>query len=237
MGSTLHKLYIYMLGGVLSLLASPTHAQPLQPLEDIKAAAIQLITQEHTHSPFKVGINVGHLDPRLRLPLCSQTLEARHLTQSRRNANTTVVISCNGTDTWTVYVPVKVSRQVQVAVLQTPVGRDQPLQTEHIKLVDYDISRLSNGYFSTIDQVVGRQARRNLIAGAIVTPNDLMATSVISRGQRVTIVAKTQDMSVRMPGRALADAAAGELVRVENLSSKRTIEGIAIEAGIVEIPM
>lgn len=221
----------------LALFSSTLYATELQPLDDIKAAAKQLVEQDSSSTAYRTAIDVGRLDPRLRLSKCASPLQSRHLNENRRGANTTVVVSCVGDKPWTVYVPVKVSRSVLVAVLQTPVGRSQTIQKEHIKFIDYDVSRLSNGFYNTAEAIIGRQARRNLIAGAVITPNDLLASRLISRGQRVTIITSNSAFSVRMPGKALADAAKGEIVKVENLSSRRTVEGIAINSSTVQITM
>jgi flagella basal body P-ring formation protein FlgA len=81
------------------------------------------------------------------------------------------------------------------------------------------------------DQATGREAVRPLRAGNPVRASDLVAPRVIRRGQSVTILLTSGALSINAAGRALTDAGVGETVRVLNLSSNRTIEAIADEAG------
>jgi flagella basal body P-ring formation protein FlgA len=48
---------------------------------------------------------------------------------------------------------------------------------------------------------------------------------VIKRGDQTVITAGSGGLRVRMTGKALEDGVLGEQIRVQNLSSKRTIQG------------
>jgi flagella basal body P-ring formation protein FlgA len=51
----------------------------------------------------------------------------------------------------------------------------------------------------------------------------------------VALVAGGGGFEVRMAGRALADAGTGEVVRVENLSSRRVLSGVVAAPGEVRV--
>ena len=48
---------------------------------------------------------------------------------------------------------------------------------------------------------------------------------IVRRGDRVTLLAKSNAFEVRMEGEALMDASLGDRIRVKNLRSMRIIEG------------
>lgn len=80
-------------------------------------------------------------------------------------------------------------------------------------------------------QAAGREAVRPLRAGNPVRAADVVAPRIIRRGQAVTILFTSGALSINAQGRALTDAAVGEAVRVVNLSSNRTLDAVADEAG------
>jgi flagella basal body P-ring formation protein FlgA len=51
----------------------------------------------------------------------------------------------------------------------------------------------------------------------------------------VTLVVDNGGMEIRMAGKALSDGALDQRIRVENVSSRRVVEGIVRSAEIVEI--
>jgi len=59
--------------------------------------------------------------------------------------------------------------------------------------------------------------------------------AAVKRGEPVALVAGGGGFEVRMAGRALADAGTGEVVRVENLSSRRILSGVVAAPGEVRV--
>jgi len=71
--------------------------------------------------------------------------------------------------------------------------------------------------------------------GAILTNQQLLGAQAVKRGQSVTLIADAGGITVRMAGRALNDGLVNERIKVQNLSSGKTVEGIARSAQVVEI--
>jgi len=63
----------------------------------------------------------------------------------------------------------------------------------------------------------------------------LLGAQAVKRGQSVTLIADAGGITVRMAGRALNDGLVNERIKVQNLSSGKTVEGIARSAQVVEI--
>jgi flagella basal body P-ring formation protein FlgA len=72
-------------------------------------------------------------------------------------------------------------------------------------------------------------------AGMVLTPALLKPQLLIKRGEKVTILADTGAVQVRMEGKALMDGARGQVIRVRNLSSKREVEAAVVAPGIVQV--
>ncbi|MCE3002966.1 MAG: flagellar basal body P-ring formation protein FlgA [Xanthomonadaceae bacterium] len=192
-----------------------------QPVAAIRAAAESAVAA----GP---GATVSaSVDERLRLPRCSEPLVA--LPQSAG----TVEVACPAAAGWKLYVPVRISRSGAVLVLTRPVGAGMPIPTDALALETRDLARLAGGALADPSLAAGRLARRALPAGHALSAADIALPPVVRRGQSVTLVARAGGLEVRSSGRALADAAPGDPVSVENPSSRRVVTGIAQAGGEV----
>jgi flagella basal body P-ring formation protein FlgA len=77
------------------------------------------------------------------------------------------------------------------------------------------------------DQAIGKVARRPLRAGSAVAAHDLSLPLVIKRDDVVEVDYHDGGISLILQGKAMADAAAGEPVAIENTTSKKVIEAVA----------
>lgn len=212
-------------------------ATELQSLDEIRGRAVEFATQQRDISGGERVVEAGMLDPRLRLSRCTYPLSAEPLGQQRNGANITVTVKCQGEKPWSVHVPVRISTYVAITIAAEPLPRGVAIPLTSLRQERRDINQLNHGHFAAPELVAGRIPRRALPTGAVVTPGDLELERVILRGSKVAITATANGITVQMPGKALDDAAAGESLRVENLSSKRVVEATAVRAGVVEIPM
>jgi flagella basal body P-ring formation protein FlgA len=83
--------------------------------------------------------------------------------------------------------------------------------------------------------VVGKAAKRNLRAGAVLYGTDFEAPSIVRKGQPVTIVYTTSGIRLTADGVAQGDASKGEAVRVLNNYNKRSIDAVATGDGEVRV--
>ena len=201
------------------LLPSLAWATAFQPVESIRAAALATLAAGESGEAI--------LDANLRLPACAQPLQASV------TANTTVEVACPQAGGWRLFVPVKVRREQQVLVLARGVAAGETLAAADIGSVKRDTARLAGAVLLKPEAAVGRVARRALSAGSLLSATDLVAPRTVRRGDSVALVSRRGGVEVRMAGKALGDAGEGERVSVENLSSRRVMQGIATPAGDV----
>lgn len=178
------------------------------------------------------------LDNRLRLPVCPKPLEARSANPALRGA-WSILVSCRDGDAalWSIFVPVKVAdlRPVLVATRSIPPG--QPISADMLRSENRDLASLPSGHVDRLDAVVGRTLRRPLAPGAALTPDALAAAQMVKRGTLVTLIGRSGSLEVRTQGKALADGGDGDRIAVENLSSKRVVQGVVRDGGTVEVSL
>ena len=212
--------------------ASPdyqSHASILTAVEQFLQQ--QLPPSEHT----RAEIEVGHLDNRLQLDACQQPLEAFFAPGSKPAGKTTVGVRCNDSKPWSIYVSGMVNLYTQVYAASAPLAKGHIINESDIIAVEANLAKLSYGYFTDKSRLVGQQTRRQLQQNQIIKPGQVKARLMVKRGQQVGLIAKSDNFSVKMSGKALMDGAKGDRISVKNLSSNRIIEGIVTQAGEVTV--
>lgn len=208
------------LSALLSLLlALPAQAADFQSVASIRAAALSTLDPA-TEAEASV-------DASLRLPACPSPLQAR------ATGNRTVEVACPQAGGWKLFVPVTVRREQDVLVLTRGVGAGEVLAAADIGSVRRDTARIAGAVLSDTQSAIGRVARRAMGAGTLLSAGDLVSPRIIRRGDSVALVSRRGGVEVRVAGKALADAGEADRVPVENLSSRRVVQGVATASGDV----
>jgi flagella basal body P-ring formation protein FlgA len=213
-------------------------AASLQSHASIKATAEQFISAavEASHG-LTPEVTAGGLDSRLRLSGCDLPLEAFLPTGGRLLGNVTVGVRCTGSRPWSLYVPVRVALFGKVVVAARPLTRNGVLARADLKLERRDLAQLHTGYFTDPAGLVGKKVSRNIAMNATLGTDQVRDPLAVKRGQRVELVAAGNGIEVRMKGEAMADGAAGDRIKVRNLSSRRVVDGVVDASGAIQVAM
>jgi len=85
------------------------------------------------------------------------------------------------------------------------------------------------------DRIVGQQARRPLRAGAPVRVSDLRNPVTVSKGATVTMIYRTSAMILTATGRALEAGSEGDVIRLVNAQTQKTIDARILSPDRVEV--
>ena len=152
---------------------------------------------------------------------------------STKLARQQLTLECPSTDGW----PVKVSTDLQVflpVVISTGViDRGATITATSLKREDMDIAKAIRGFYHRTDEVTGMSAKRRIRANQVLSPDLIDSPQLIKRGEKVQIIANQDGIKAAMAGEALEKGGLGDVIRVKNVSSGKTIEAKVIEAGVV----
>ncbi|AIR90048.1 flagellar basal body P-ring formation chaperone FlgA [Pseudomonas cremoricolorata] len=190
-----------------------------------------------TQTPGRYEIAVNPLDPRLRMPQCSQALDASLESPAQPLGRVTVRVRCAGSGPWTVFVPATVRLHRDVVVMVRPLKRESVIGAGDVALRERDVGTLKQGFITELDQAVGMKLLRPTVLDQVLTPQHLEQAELIRKGDHVVIVARSGSLSVRMPGEALSKGGLAEQIRVRNLNSKRVVKARVTAPGQVEVAM
>jgi flagella basal body P-ring formation protein FlgA len=223
------------LGVALVCAASAAAQDGIQPLAAIQRAAESALRRELDPAFTGVALNATDLDARLRVPACPTALNTSATLPRGSQARVLVRVSCQAPANWSINVPVDIHRETSVLVLRRAIARGERITAADVSIQTRTLAGLASPFLSSVSELDGRVTRRALPEGTAVTVEALNAALLIHRGQSVTLTSATGGIEVRAPGLAMADAAANQRVRVQNLASLKIVEGVADTEGVVRV--
>jgi len=90
-------------------------------------------------------------------------------------------------------------------------------------------------YVSKIEQILGKVARRTLVAGKPIVLSSIVEPVKIERGQSVQMIFSSGALTISSIGVALQAAGIGDVIRLRNVDSGVIVSGRVHEDGHVEI--
>jgi flagellar basal body P-ring formation protein FlgA len=224
-----------LLPAALCLAAPLAAAAAIQPLESIRSAAAGFVRSQMPPGQAGIVVAAGRLDPRLRLARCGGPLKASFLSGARLQAEVSVAVGCRAGADWTIYVPVTVQSRIRVWALTAPHAQGARLGAADVVAETRLVSGLAVGYVTDLSQLAHSSLRQPLPAGAVLTANDLLPDFMVRQGEQVTLIAAADGVQVRAAGLALQDGRLGALVRVQNASSAKVVQGVVESDRVVDV--
>jgi flagella basal body P-ring formation protein FlgA len=137
--------------------------------------------------------------------------------------STIAVIKVNGI----VRNKVKISGWVDIFKYVVCASRDlergEKINEDDLYMVKRNLSHLSSKILTDKKKIIGLIAKHNIKADTCLKEWMVEKAPVVNRGDIVTIMAESGDLLVTVPGRVLMKGFLGELVKVQNLMSKKEI--------------
>lgn len=207
-------------------------------LEDTLRTQLQQValasSQQALPGVSRVEIQVGRLDPRLRLAPC-QRVEPYLPTGTRLWGKARIGLRCaQGATPWNVYLPitVKVFGPAWVAAATLAAGAE--LGPGDLVQAEVDWAEDSTPVVSDPAQAVGRVLQRRITAGQSVRTADLRPRQWFNAGAVVKLVAIGPGYTITGSGEALSHGIEGQPVRVRT-EGGRVVVGQAAGDRRVEV--
>ncbi len=128
-----------------------------------------------------------------------------------------------------------IARSASIPVLDQGLKRGDVIAASNVRWVEVDENRLPGSTVLLPGRVIGLAARRDMRPGVPILVNDLTRAIVVEKDSLVTMQLSTPGMHLTARGRALQDGGEGEVIRIVNLQSKMTVEGVVTGPGVVVV--
>lgn len=221
--------------GVLSICLPNMAIASGYPLNQLKQDIAHFLAKEYAAAPHqRIDINVSNLDNRLRLASCSPAPRFTLQDSTGNGGNISVKAECKSGKPWSVHVPAQVIIYLEIPVAQGNIARGEVINHAHIGVQLVNISNIRQTFLANSQEIIGKEAKRNISQGEPFKTALLDAPTAVRRGELVTLESLAGSIKVSSSGTAMADGRVGQKIRVRNNSSERIISGIVAGQGVVQ---
>lgn len=136
-------------------------------------------------------------------------------------------------------LPVDVSGSIDLLVevphLAASLKAGTVLTPADIEMKRVSIDFADQSGIENLDDLVGKQLRRNARAGVMLKAADVTEALAVRRNTQVTVLLRTGPMTLTVVGQSLGNAVIGQPVQVMNTVTRKILNGVATANGAVEI--
>lgn len=153
-------------------------------------------------------------------------VQSLNLRQDKNRFEATLVAPSKEEPLQTIRVSGAIHRLIDVPVLATTMRQGAVIGARDIEMISIREDEIRNDMVLSADELIGMTPRRVILPGKKVKVNDLRAPLIVERGDIVTLMFNDGGMTLTAKGKALENGAKGDLVRIANTTSSRTVEGL-----------
>ena len=190
----------------------------------------QLALDGTRHAPAgvtRVDVQVGQLDPRLRLAPC-QRVEPYLPAGTRLWGHARIGLRCvQGTSAWNVFLPITIKVYARALVTSGPLSAGSVIAATDLAQAEVDLAEDNSPAVADADLAVGRTLSRSLNAGASLRQSHLKPRQWFAAGDLIKVTAAGDGFSVAGEGQALTPGVEGQAARVRT-ESGRVLTGMPV---------
>jgi flagella basal body P-ring formation protein FlgA len=205
--------------------------------QQIKDAVRSYIEQNAPWPKDRIRIEFLAAIPAAAIPDKSVTCQVRSRNGERYIGRTSFTVRfCRG-DMFLREETIRVRIEVltDVVVSTGGIARDAIVDHGDVTLTRKWLDTATLGVVTDINDVVGRKATVRINPGTEITKHMLRSVPVVKKGEVVRIVLESGPMVISAVGLCQEDGGQGELIRVQNTSSKKTIFARVMGQSLVKV--
>lgn len=119
-----------------------------------------------------------------------------------------------------------IERMIDIPVLKDGLKNGNIIGSadiDYIKILQKDVQR---DYIIDSQEMIGMTPRRMAAAGKPIRDLELENPQIIARGAAITLIYKDGPLTLSARGKSMQNGARGDLIRVVNMASNRSLEGL-----------
>lgn len=132
------------------------------------------------------------------------------------------------------WIPVRMKITRKALVLKRSILMGAKIQAADVETRDVEVSHQRETPLEP-DDLNGIEAARGLSAGQALFPSDVRQEELVRRGQNVKIYSGNEYFEVSVTGSAEQSGRKGDLIRVKNPGSGKTVMGLVVGSGEVKL--
>lgn len=204
-----------------------TRAATVIDAEMIKDALQDEMTQNGVSGNYKLAFAGALSEMILPLDMPSNVeVQMLNVDHEKNRFNAVMVAPSKAEPLQTIRVSGAIQRMIDVPVLSTTIRTGTVIGARDIEMISIREDDVRHDIALKASDVIGLTPRRAVMAGKLLKMNELQAPLIVERGDIVTMIFDHGGMSLTAKGKALENGAKGDLVRVANTSTSRTVQAM-----------
>lgn len=119
-----------------------------------------------------------------------------------------------------------VERMVEIPVLRDSLRAGDIIGERDISFLEMRAKDITPEIAMRAEDIKGTTPRRTVMAGKPIKMQDIEEPRIVERGDTVTMIFQDGPLTLTATGRALENGTKGDLIRVVNANSNKTVEGV-----------
>lgn len=219
------------------LLLTPSIATASNALfenhQSIKDNAYSYIESKLSSKEADYSIKIHNIDHRIKLKKCDRAIDI-NLTQAHiKPGKNTLSIQCNSQVPWRVFMTANVTMFSYALVSKHPLNKGHLIQKNDLVLKKIILTGRRSAYLTDTKQAINYVLKRRVNRGDIIGVNILAKPTLIKKGDTISILVKNNSFQISMKGIALMPGGKGDKIKVKNMKTKKTIQGIVFDTQTV----
>jgi flagella basal body P-ring formation protein FlgA len=204
--------------------------------EDIEGAFREFILSHLSREAGDVAFSSIHVEGNPALMDGLKTYRVNPSSDGRYLGDVELTVDCyvDGKKSSSVKVAARVELYRNVVHSRHPLKRYAVVESSDIELKRINVADGAEGLATQPEQIIGKRLLRDVGFLEPMKLGDFDEPLMLKRGNAVTIIYLEPGLKVTASGKALMDGSRGNVVRVTNLKSKRTIDCKVIDAETVQ---
>jgi flagellar basal body P-ring formation protein FlgA len=218
-----------------AMVSAAAHAQQVatQSPAAVRRAVEEFVRVQTSALGNRATFTVGAVDSRLALAACG-ALEVFVPVGGKLWGNSSVGVRCGAPTPWTLYVSVTVRVSGSYVAAARAITAGHTLVPADLTIVQGDLTQLPPTVVTDLSQAVGNVVNAPLAPAQPVRADTLRVLPAVVQGQSVKLVSQGPGFRVSSDGKALVNAAAGQVAQARTASGQ-TVSGIARPDGSIEV--
>lgn len=129
----------------------------------------------------------------------------------------------------------RIEKHINVVCAARDIRKNDMVEASDIRVEKRGAEkRIGAGFLTDMSLAVGKQTRSDIRSGAVLFEKNLVIPSVLKKGDRVRLVAKSGRLSIQTLAEAMSDGKAGERIRVRNIDTGKYVNATVVDSATVE---
>lgn len=129
----------------------------------------------------------------------------------------------------------KIYRQAMIPVTNRSITAGEEILETDLDFKVVRLSKIGRTTLTDIQDIIGKSPRRTMKTGSTVNLNNLGKPVTVTKGKLVAVTLNNGGIKLSITGRTLEEGQTGDVIRVENTASRKTIQAQVVNSREVRI--